>query len=195
MPRRKAKTKAGPTLKEDVSLVREQQAWGLRCKGWNNTRIAKEIGVDHATVTSLLGKARKRAKKDISDYVVEHLGQLDHIMEQMSNSWDKSLEPRMVVRTTTDAEGNEVTVQMAEERNGTVGYIDRWLAALDSKAKVLGLNVADAQQEQAFTISSLSSEMKDRRKAYEARKLTQVPPGDPGERAAVAGDGAGGVPE
>jgi predicted transcriptional regulator len=180
----KPKYKPDPRRQDDVSLARELEAWSYRCRGWNQTRISKEMKLSNSAVCMLLKKARLRVKDEIADYIIEHVGMLDHIIEQCSDSWHKSLEPLRRVRQTTDADGREVIVNEAVEREGSVAYLDRWLAALDRKAKVLGLNVADAQQEQSFTVSSLAEEMLAVTKRYDDHRA-QVQAADPGQREAA----------
>ena len=171
------------------------ECWRLRCRGWPEWRIGKHLGITQQAVNYHLKKAREQHKLDTEAYIVEYVGQLDAMVEQGFDSWHKSLEPQRRARQTTDADGNEVTVNEAIEREGSTHYLTLALAALDRKAKVLGLNVADAPQE-PFTVSSLAAEVDERGKAYEQRADPEAPsPVDPGQRAPDPGTGTGEVPQ
>jgi len=174
--------------RNDRAVDRENEAWRLRCKGWTQDRIAKHLGVAQPSVWEMLKKAGARRKGETESYVLEHIGQLDAAIEQGFASWFASKKPTQRKRETTDEEGNVITVYDLVERNGTVSYLYAAFAAMDRKAKVLGINVADMPQEQTFTIASLTGEIAERRRAYDSRD-EEIPPADTGQPEAGAGGG------
>jgi len=165
---------ANPRPDKLERLRQEDRAMELQGRGWSLRRIGVEMGLSKSQVHRILDRVAARELKRLGAKF-EHLriqqaNEYDHIKEECSDGWERSKQPRRMVRQTTDAEGNEVTITTAEERDGNLAFMDRRMAAMAGKAKVLGLNVADKPNDEGpFTLASLSLAIHERSKAYDER--------------------------
>ena len=90
----------------------ESKAWGLRCKGWCQSRIAGELGLTQQGISKLLGRIEARELIRLSSSVerikVVQSGQLDHVIEESIEAWHRSkvARKRALRRVSTGGDGD-----------------------------------------------------------------------------------------
>lgn len=84
-----------------VRLARRRRAWKFRCQGWQQERIAVELGVSQPTISRDLLWASNQALANLSSLVeqtkIEQVGVLGYIIEESLDAWRKSQEPDRTV--------------------------------------------------------------------------------------------------
>jgi DNA-binding CsgD family transcriptional regulator len=160
----------GPPNKAQI-IERERTAWKLRCQGWTLQRIADHLGLSASGIWRALRRIEKRELRNLSEHYqglkAQVAAQLDYIVSQCSESWDKSKEPRR--RATQKAsDGEEVTTSDIIEQCGDVRYLETWMKAASMKMSLFGLHVQPAENEVNFTITELVADMKRREEEYES---------------------------
>lgn len=139
----------GRNLTKEQRRLAERKAWKLRAQCWSLARIADELEVDLGrTITpqgvyALLVRVEKRATKRMTDEVVAEkrakLHQLDHLLHEAIDAWEKSKGPKK--RAVKITKGGEVINQVTvEEREGNPAYLDRALAVIVQVRELLGLD-------------------------------------------------------
>jgi hypothetical protein len=94
------------------------------------------------------------------------------------------------VRQTTDADGNEVTISTATEREGNVAYLYLVLKCMKDIRDIWGFDVLPAAQDVGSSLSEQVQKLNDRAKKYEA----ELQAGTAGGPAPAAPQGAGEMP-
>jgi hypothetical protein len=123
-------------------------------------------------VHKILQRIQQRELKNLSEHFAaikaEVSGQLDYIIEQTSESWERSKEPRKRANQKTDGDGDEITSTDVVEQCGDVSYLKTWMEAASMKMSLFGLHVQPASNEVNFTISELVEDMEKKAKEYES---------------------------
>jgi hypothetical protein len=123
-------------------------------------------------VWRILQRIEKRELKALSEHwsgiKVQVSNQLDYIISQCSESWDRSKEPRKRASQKTDGDGDEITSTDVVEQCGDVRYLETWMKAASMKMSLFGLHVQPAENEVNFTITELVADMKRREEEYES---------------------------
>lgn len=187
-------------LKEQTRQ-REIECWRLRCRGWDQHRIAAELKISQGAVSQILKRVDRRELKRLGASVervkVEIDGQLRHAIEELVDAWHASKLPIEKARRTEKegggGDGGDESVNQIEtvNREGNAGYFGAAMNAMDRRIKLWGLGVQDAVQEGLFSASEIAEGMKARAKQYDDRTAEDQPAGP-----AVAPDSdAGGTGE
>ena len=84
----------GALVTAELTQEREQLAWKLRIKGWNQERIAQHLGIDQATVSRMLKRARTRLAAEYTaekiEMIAEQADRLLHIVNEALDAWEAS---------------------------------------------------------------------------------------------------------
>lgn len=188
-----------------VQRAREARAWRLRSRGWSQYRIADELRMSQGGVSRLLQRIERRELKRMSRSVesikVTQNAQLEHIVGESLDAWDRSKTPRKRAARKTagsgDGDGDGATVETSEvvERDGDCSYLYAAMNAMGAQRSLWGLDVAPALQEPAASVASLAADCLARGLAYEQRKEPQASPaGDPAGAGRADPVGAAEVP-
>jgi predicted transcriptional regulator len=109
----------------EETLHREADAWDLRCKGWTEQRIADKLGVTRMAVSKILKRVSTRRYKELAAAVEEQkvvqTEQLDHILGEALDAWERSKESAEKTRTKSlgaKPEENKPPVQAAQGEDG-----------------------------------------------------------------------------
>jgi hypothetical protein len=156
----------------------ENEAWALRCRGWSLRRIAEHMGLSPEGIRQILQRIDRRELAALSKNY-EHLKiiqyhRLEHVIEQCSESWDKSKEPRKrASQKTTDADadaaGATVTSTDVVEQCGDPAYLYCLMAAMDKERSLFGLDISPAPNNVAWTVADVALDMKRRGDERKAR--------------------------
>jgi len=161
----------------------ETRAFELRARGLTLRAIAKELGLSPEGVRKVLKRVDDRELAALSESYqnlkVAQDSRLETIISESFEAWFKSKEPLRRVRQTTNAEGEEVTVNEAIEREGTVAYLDRARAALADQRSLWGLDVQAQEQEEYFNIADITRAIVARSDAYDRRLAEESAKPDP----------------
>lgn len=193
-PAKKTRTKRGGSPTPELTEDREQKAWAMRCANHTQPEIAQALGVNVSTVCRALQRIRKREyvefAKTREQHKIDQTRQLEHNASQAMRSWEKSLQPLQSVRQTTDADGNEVTVTTATEREGNVAYLYVVLKCMADIRDIWGFDVLPAAQDVGSSLAEQVQRLDERAKRYEAEVKAATAGGTP----PAAPQGAGEVP-
>jgi hypothetical protein len=158
-------------------IAREKSCWRLRMQGWTLAKIARELGLSTSGVHKILVRIQARELKNLSRHFAaiktEVAGQLDYIIEQCSESWHKSKEPRRRASQKTDVAGDEVTSTDVLEQCGDVSYLKTWMEAASMKMSLFGLHV-QAAENQGWTLTQVVKDMQERGDLRRARLETEA---------------------
>ena len=144
-------------VKPEITRQREVDMWKLRQLGWTQQRIADKLEIDQSTVSVALARISKRVLADLGDAVqavkAEQAGQLDHIIDESLQAWDRSKEATRNVRRrqvqpamaqgdgtapqASQATPSEVT-QEVKDQDGSVTYLETAMKAMADKRKIFG---------------------------------------------------------
>jgi hypothetical protein len=191
-----------PRPHPNVTALREVKAWSLRARGWTETRIAVELGVNQSSVSRMLERIEARELARMSASVertkVVHHAQLDHVIEESLDAWYRSKLPRKRAARKTSGEGDggggdEVQTTEVIERDGDTGYLYAAMQAMGAQRSLWGLDVAPALQEPAATVAELAKDVLSKASAYQAR-AAEGPTGNPAGADRADPPGAAGVP-
>lgn len=123
-----------------------QQIAALYLQGYSQTEIAARLNLGVATVCRDLKPYHERwqeeARRDIATRKAEQLAQLDQLLREYWEAWERSKAPRKVSTVSKAAGGNgdgSATVR-SEERTGDPRFLEgvRW--CMERRAKLLGLD-------------------------------------------------------
>jgi predicted transcriptional regulator len=197
------------TASAAIHLERAIRAWDLRQRGWSQRRIAGELSISQGTVSRLLDAIERRELARLSKRVerqkVEQTYQLDHIIDEALDAWERSKKPR--VKTGKRSGGGklgtgESTVSEVIQREGEPAFLDRALGALDRKRSLWGLDAPKARpkdEESGLSVSAIAARLQQADAAYDAEPdPTPTPPEETADGpdgmlpgAADRGDGPG----
>jgi len=176
-------------LNKTQAVQREIEAFDLRAKGRSLRSIARELGLSHERVRQILATIDERELASLSEHYetlkVAQNSRLETIIEESFGSWFQSKEPLRRVRQTTNADGEEVTVNDLVEQTGNPSYLDRARHALADQRSLWGLDVAAAEQDEFFSIANVTRRMAEREQAYEQRLAEESAKPDDGSTPAI----------
>jgi DNA-binding MarR family transcriptional regulator len=158
---------------DQTRIATEAKAWELRQRGWTQSRIARELGLDQGTICRMLGRIERRELKRLSKRVQSEKARqtaiLEHIADEALQAWELSKRPKRRASTRKSALGS-VDVTEMEEREGEPAYLDRAQAALDRLRQLWGLNAPAKKpdENQGLTYSALAQRLTENGAAHDA---------------------------
>lgn len=135
--------------KDVQRLQRRNDAWELRCRGWSQMRIARELGVSQATVSRDLAWSAERSLSNLDALVEqtkrEHVGQLERVIDEAMQGWESSKQTSRTVSKTVKRKGaseeeteEETITTKVQERAGDVRYLKTAMDAMTDIRRILG---------------------------------------------------------
>ncbi len=184
-------------------LEREMTVWDWSCRGKSERWIAREMGLSHTGIGLIIDRVEarleKRFLKRAARRKVTQCGQLEHIVQEAMDAWERSKLPRKKAasRTVEGGEGDgagEVTTSEIVERDGDCQYLYAAMAGMSNERSLLGLDVAPALQEASASVAELVKDMVargsefEKAEASEPRGSAEPVQADPGGVAEVPGE-------
>lgn len=142
-------------VKPEQAREHERRAWELRCRGWTQPRIARELGLDDSAVCRILKRVSARVLAELKDSVervkAEQTETLQHVIDEALQAWERSKGTRKTVTRQTvsggeNDEDRQRTTQHASERTGDVAYLSEARAAMADLRKVWGVDAASRHE-------------------------------------------------
>lgn len=162
----KARKKAGKegarsktAKRKIVARDREGQAVQMRLDGWGLQAIADEVGYKDASSARkaiMRGLDRLSPPANIEELRRRELQKLDWIEEEVRVQWSRSCENKESKTVKTKPDGTEVT-ERVEGQSGNQALIHQFIAVIDRRAKLLGLDAPILTQTQTQVINAPQS--------------------------------------
>ena len=141
-------------LERDQAVQRQARAWELRQRGWTQFRIAKELGCNQGTVSRLLARVYKRALARLDKHAAREravqVEQLNHVVDESLEAWERSKKPRKRSSRRTGGAGKgagDATTIEAQERDGDPVFLSTAMQAMDRIRQLLALDVSIAKED------------------------------------------------
>lgn len=173
-PSRKLKGKAPAP---EATQTKMHKAWELRCANHTQFEIATMLGVDRSTVSRWLDRMRQEDYEAHAatreQHKIDQTRQLEHLASQALRAWEKSKEPLTRARQTTNADGEEITVNEVVEREGNIAYLQTAIKCMADIRAIWGFDVMPAAQDLGGTLADAVSKLQDRVTAYVSETAAQ----------------------
>lgn len=123
------KSRRIPYPPEDEVAAREYEVWRLRTeKGYRQSRIAEKLGINQATVSTilkrLLARFREENKRAVEDYITEQVARYEYIIEEALDAWEKDLKGGNAINNQRDKDYLNVVIKAMEDIRKLIGLID-----------------------------------------------------------------------
>jgi hypothetical protein len=132
----------------EVVREREVKAWALRQRGWTEARIAAEIGVSQMGVSKILARLERRAYAQLSKRIARSKArqtlQLEHLLDEAVQAWERSKQPSSTVKKTRGA-GCSRTEKTIKENVGDPAFLAQARAILAQLGAIWGMEPADQE--------------------------------------------------
>jgi orotate phosphoribosyltransferase-like protein len=173
------KTQNNYNEKKEAKLEKERRAWDLRILGKTHQSIADELEVERSTVSKMLSRLSKRAKKELLDDVVNEkiaqITQLHYMIEELLKAWERSKEStKTVIKKQAQGmpengkpdnkmiviDASEISIKMADS-DGDPRYLDLAMKAMAEIRKIMGVDTTITNEDTAITFIISKREIVD----------------------------------
>ena len=145
--------------REEQRVVRDQEMWSLRLKGWSQQAIADHLCVSQALVSSTLDRLEKRLHKEFAARAEEIKGrqtaQLEAVYAEAMAQWERSCEDAEQVTTVAGlAKATEHgyvdlpdrVTRVVRGQSGNPALLEKAMAALAAIRLIWGLDAPQKQE-------------------------------------------------
>jgi transcriptional regulator with XRE-family HTH domain len=128
--------------RREVRRARDERLWELRLQGLSQSEIARRVGISQVTVSRTLKRLNQHMLDQITASIAarkaEQVAQLDHVVSEAMQAWERSKEAAKMVQkevhASVDGQGEEtITTSRVHDQDGDPRYLR---AAMDAMAEI-----------------------------------------------------------
>lgn len=136
-------------INRELAREREDRAWEMRQRGWTQAAIGKELGISQVGAGKALRRAEARVLKRMSDRIegikaTQH-AQLEHIVMESLQAWERSKSDVKTTKVTKDGDGGKAE-RTTKTTPGTPSFLAEARQALADIRRLWGVGTGDDEE-------------------------------------------------